>query len=255
MAQARNSMPLPEWETDAISVSVEKFVRGSDNVSEIEIADALKLDNAVALAILNKLRKRGVVGPPGWDGRSPVLRRGDISILTRQRTEELLSALKGDRYNFRSDRDHVIVLDSQRGSEITFFELRDLELFCRCHHTRDQTDGDLETKGSKQPDEAETILLLQSRISELEHTIADLRRKGRRVVADRDRWEARARQLDTENSQLKITHEDKKFRALKVAITRICHPDNYSSSGRLEALVRTEIFKELWAELEKIERP
>jgi hypothetical protein len=252
MARPLNSMPLPEWETDAVSVSVEKFVRRSDNVSEIEIADGLKLNKALALAILNKLRKRGVVGLPGRDGRSRVLRRGDIGILTRQRTEELLSLLRGKRYNYRSDRDHVIVSDRETGSEITFFELRDLELFCRYHHTRDQSDRDQETKGSeKQLDETERTSLMQSRISDLECTIADLRRKGKRVVADRDQWEARARQLDTE---LKNAHEDTRFRALKVAITRICHPDNYSSSGKLEALVRAEIFKELWAELEKIER-
>src|SRR5262249_11447382 len=97
------------------------------------------------------------------------------------------------------------------------------------------------------------VLVFQSRISQLERTVVELRNKGKLAVADRDHWEARARQLEAENYQLKSIRGDVKFRALKVAITRISHPDNYSSSGRIEALARAELFKELWAEVEKIE--
>jgi hypothetical protein len=255
-------MPSPTWATDRVSAAVEAFVRHRDSVSAREIANELKIGHQLAESTLNELQKRGVVGRPGAEGRSQVLRRGDIGILTRQRTEELLSLLKDSRYESRLQPNRVILFNRETDSEDTFFELYDLEFFCRNQESQAKTGDGNENRQSDlqkpfEPDgheQAAAFSAFQSRVSQLERAIADLRVKGKRAVADRDHWEAHARQLETENHQLKTSRGDAKFRALKVAITRICHPDNYSSSGRIEALARAELFKELWAELEKIER-
>ena len=47
------------------------------------------------------------------------------------------------------------------------------------------------------------IAKLRSALALREETIKDLRAKGRRVVADRDRWEAEANRLQAENAELK----------------------------------------------------
>ena len=46
---------------------------------------------------------------------------------------------------------------------------------------------------------------------------------------------------------------DDRFRQAKVAIGKVLHPNNFPHD-RLGAAIRGEIFKELWPEIERIER-
>jgi len=46
---------------------------------------------------------------------------------------------------------------------------------------------------------------------------------------------------------------DDRFRQAKVAISKVLHPNNFPHD-RLGAAIRGEIFKELWPEIERIER-
>lgn len=98
---------------------------------------------------------------------------------------------------------------------------------------------------------------LKSQLAELENTIATLRSKGKLLVVDRDKWEAAARQRESEISELRsssLALSRDKFRLAKAVISRTLHPDNAQSGGDLTRTARTEIFKEIWPEIVKIDR-
>jgi hypothetical protein len=46
---------------------------------------------------------------------------------------------------------------------------------------------------------------------------------------------------------------DDRFRRAKIAISKALHPNNFAHD-KLAAMIRGEIFKELWPEIERIER-
>jgi len=79
--------------------------------------------------------------------------------------------------------------------------------------------------------------------------VSDLAAKGRRVVADRDGWEAEANRLTTELAA--ATLSDAKFTATKRAFAQHFHPNNGGADG-LEKTVRTVIFTEFWPVIESI---
>src|SRR5436190_16383712 len=64
---------------------------------------------------------------------------------------------------------------------------------------------------------------LKGQLAELENTIATLRSKGQRVVADRDRWEAVARQSASEADPKHLSVGSEKFRQAKAVISRTLH--------------------------------
>ncbi|WP_119419689.1 hypothetical protein [Desertibaculum subflavum] len=79
---------------------------------------------------------------------------------------------------------------------------------------------------------------------------AELRRKGRIAVAERDKL--RALIADLEANRGYESNATARFEKAKKAFARLYHPDNQRGTT-IERAVRTEIFKEFWAELEKIE--
>jgi hypothetical protein len=92
----------------------------------------------------------------------------------------------------------------------------------------------------------------------LRERISVLASRGKRVVADRDRWEAEAKRLASELSGLRSGSEqprsgsDEKFKAAKRAFARVFHPNNAVDDGPGKS-VRTEMFKRFWPILEDIE--
>ncbi len=98
---------------------------------------------------------------------------------------------------------------------------------------------------------------LKSQLAELENTVATLRSKGKLAVADRDKWEAAARQRESEIAELRsagFSLNRDKFRLAKALISRTLHPDNAQSGGDVTRMIRAEIFKEIWPEIVKIDR-
>jgi len=73
---------------------------------------------------------------------------------------------------------------------------------------------------------------LKAQLSESENTIATLRSKGKRVVADRDKWEEVARRRESEIARLRILADNSaKFRQVKAVLSRRLHPDNDQGAG------------------------
>jgi chromosome segregation ATPase len=96
---------------------------------------------------------------------------------------------------------------------------------------------------------------LKAQLAESENTIATLRSKGKRVVADRDKWEEVARRWESEIAQLRILADNSvKFRQVKAVLSRRLHPDNDQGAGEIEKIARTVFFKEIWPEIVKIDR-
>jgi hypothetical protein len=89
------------------------------------------------------------------------------------------------------------------------------------------------------------------------HALADatLRSKGKRAVADRDKWEELARQRECELAELRsFASNDDKFKRVKAFISKVLHPDSNRNAGEIEAAARTLLFKEIWPEIMKIDR-
>jgi hypothetical protein len=98
---------------------------------------------------------------------------------------------------------------------------------------------------------------LENEIARLHETIAVLRNKRRQAEAECDQWRRLARGLEAElieRSGLaggRLAMLDK-FRRAKTMVARLTHPDSVGATG-LEARIREQLFKEFWAELERIE--
>jgi hypothetical protein len=116
--------------------------------------------------------------------------------------------------------------------------------------------GPLNTAGCS---EHKTIVELRTILKAREKTIADLREKGKRVVADRDGWEAVAKKLETEIARMKAGAgptsdvDGELFRELKNALAKMFHPDALRSASNFERVVREELYKEINAEISRIE--
>ncbi len=131
------------------------------------------------------------------------------------------------------------------------------------------------------------LAVLHSKVQELEATVVRLRQNGHSVVAQRDaaRAEAASLRLALGASQQELARvrqhdefeflakavlrepppppppvfsmpdpaDSSRFRAAKLAFARMYHPDRGSGS-ELDRLIRSQVFKEFWAELERIEK-
>jgi hypothetical protein len=98
-------------------------------------------------------------------------------------------------------------------------------------------------------------------ILRLHDMINQLHRQRRSLREERDRWERLARELERELVGLQrggardianplIAAE--KFRRAKIVLARLTHPDTSGASG-IEAGIRASVFREFWAEFERIE--
>lgn len=105
------------------------------------------------------------------------------------------------------------------------------------------------------------IAELRTALASREATIKDLRQKGGRAIADRDRWEAAAKNLQSEIAGLKTGaapasgvrgNDADKFRELKVALAKMFHPDAHRSASNFERVVREELFKEINVVIDRI---
>jgi hypothetical protein len=98
---------------------------------------------------------------------------------------------------------------------------------------------------------------LKGEVARLNTLILELRAKGKRVVADRDHWQARAKTVESEveilRNQRPASSPEDRFAQAKRAFAKLYHPNNANASG-IEAIVRAEVFKEFWNELARIER-
>jgi hypothetical protein len=109
---------------------------------------------------------------------------------------------------------------------------------------------------------AAIIAELRINLAVRERAIIDLREKGKRVVADRDRWEAAAKKYEAEIAGLKAGPgagrasggDAEKFRELKTALAKMFHPDALRSASNFERVVREELYKEVNVEIARIDR-
>jgi hypothetical protein len=101
----------------------------------------------------------------------------------------------------------------------------------------------------------QTLTTMETELDEVKKTITRLRETGKRAVAQRDHWEAVAKTLQkaVADLQRKTQKPDRKFEEAKRAFAKLYHPNASVSRSPLETMLRGEIFKEFWAELERIE--
>lgn len=74
----------------------------------------------------------------------------------------------------------------------------------------------------------------------------------RALTIERDAWKAKA-EARAASGEGEPADNGEKYRALKKFIAREFHPDQVRADG-IERLVRTEVFKTIWAHIEELER-
>jgi hypothetical protein len=93
-------------------------------------------------------------------------------------------------------------------------------------------------------------------IAQLEEQVLQLRVIGRIVADQREKWKLRAQLAELKLSRLKDTTTvdpgDQRYGALRRFLAKRFHPDHAPGTG-IEKLVRSEIFKEIWSEVGRIE--
>jgi hypothetical protein len=87
---------------------------------------------------------------------------------------------------------------------------------------------------------------------EPELDVAKLKALCQALAIERDAWKVKAQAREA-TSPAEPSDTGEKYRALKKFIAREFHPDNVRADG-IERLVRAEVFKTIWAEIEAIER-
>jgi hypothetical protein len=104
-------------------------------------------------------------------------------------------------------------------------------------------------------EDAESAVEIEAELQRAKATIVRPREAGKRAVAQRDQWETRAKELDrlVANLRRQSGNADNKFEQAKRVFAKLYHPNAAVGRSPLEAMVRTEVFKEFWAELERIE--
>ena len=98
---------------------------------------------------------------------------------------------------------------------------------------------------------------VEAELAAAKQTINRLRNAGKRAVAQSDQWEARAKELEGQltNRRPKNAEDDNhKFAQTKRIFAKLYHPNALVGLSPLEKMVRGELFKEFWKELERIER-
>lgn len=100
-------------------------------------------------------------------------------------------------------------------------------------------------------DHKDTQLRLLAAQENARHALERMKQAESRAAAAEGN--ARAAQRGAAGQQSAHTGRDEKFRASKRAFAHLYHPDNVKVEG-LDKIIRAEIFKEYWRELETIEK-
>lgn len=104
-----------------------------------------------------------------------------------------------------------------------------------------------------------TTISPKTELNSSDTILADLRIKGKKAVASRDKWKRTAEDAETkikalENKILKLqtTGSNSKFKMVKNKFSQMYHPDKIMGD-RFEKMIKQEIFKEFWQEIKIIE--
>ena len=92
-------------------------------------------------------------------------------------------------------------------------------------------------------------------IAQLEEQVIQLRTIGKAVADQREKWKLRAQLAEQKLSTLDdgaADPNDQRYGALRRFLAKQFHPDQAPGAG-IEKLVRSEIFKEIWSEVGRIE--
>jgi hypothetical protein len=104
-----------------------------------------------------------------------------------------------------------------------------------------------------QPTQPASSVNPEARIAELEALLGSLIERERLALTQGKQWEQRARTAELQLTTGAADPSNRKYRKLKTVLAKLFHPDHSHASG-IEKMVRTETFKLIWSEIEKIDR-
>lgn len=160
------------------------------------------------------------------------------------------------RYTIADAGEKIVLTAKQGNMKLFFYSLEDI-----VYAEKDTTDPSWQPNvppkrpdsgGKVEPEKDLSIEILQQEISRL-------KKSGRIIIQQREEWRERALaaekivETSARNSASENSLDQNPYSTLKKFLARNFHPDNASGSN-LEKIVRAEIFKEVWAEIDRIDR-
>lgn len=98
-------------------------------------------------------------------------------------------------------------------------------------------------------------LRLAAELKNAEERIDKLREAGMLLLRQRDQLQARVKELEGQAAEARpeAGASDRRFEQAKRVFAKLYHPNALAGRSQLDIMVRGEVFKEFWAELERIE--
>lgn len=125
---------------------------------------------------------------------------------------------------------------------------------CKTVEKSQVTDGAEASSGRfAAPAEQKRILELEAEVHTLTARIKRLREVGKAIIAQREEWKTRALASEEFANDLldSSSEHDERFDMLRRLVAKELHPD-FCDGSQLEKMVRAELFKRLWPEIERI---
>ena len=162
--------------------------------------------------------------------------------------------------------DHLVLTAKEGNLKLFFWELDDvvsktdiLETFYGSGPFSKRSGSEKRNQSHAKHEPSLDRSSLERRIAELELQVERLRTAGKTVMEQREDWKRRALEAETKNSGRPYpdlgdqTVGAQQYSALKRQLAKMFHPDNGTGSA-IETMIREAMFKEIWAEVEKLER-
>jgi hypothetical protein len=92
-------------------------------------------------------------------------------------------------------------------------------------------------------------------VAELRQTITRLRAAGKTIIEQREQWKRRAAEAEEKLNDvggIRLDGPNKNYDTLKRFLAKQFHPDQAPGSG-IEKMIRGEMFKEIWNEIQRID--
>ena len=160
-------------------------------------------------------------------------------------------------YEISEENGKLVLQEKGKSTKLYLYRIEDI------YHVQEsrRASSASSDRSSAKRDDSKSFQSPQQRIVELEEQVAKMRASGRTIIEQREEWKSRALAAEAKVAELGYNTSDGaarqgeagRYSALKRFLARNFHPDHAPGQG-IEKIVRGELFKEIWGEVDRLER-
>jgi hypothetical protein len=160
------------------------------------------------------------------------------------------------RYTLTEEKSRLVLAAKFGNMRLYFHTLDDLHQwdFDQQARMRENTRSTTDSRKPQPPPKPHSSP--QQRIEELEAQVNRLRASGRKIIDQREEWKRRALSAEAKLGEANNGQNGggaDRYSALKRYLAKQYHPDRAPGQG-IERMARSEIFKEIWGEIERLDQ-